>query len=92
MSLKPYRAIRNYDQFDKKYTDQLKKTFNDLSPQLKIKFQSFTENLMDDEYILRFKLLDAIHDFTIKHKEFCNGSDWKVFDDTAFNYRPWQTC
>jgi len=93
MSLKPYRSIRNYEPSDKDYTDKLKKQFNELSPHLKNKFQSFTENLMDDEYISNFKLLDAIRDFKIKNSEICNDSYcWKVFDDEAYNYRPWQCC
>ena len=91
MSLNPDRSIRNYDPSDKKYTDELKTTFNELPPHLKSEFQSFTENLMDDEYISSFKLLDAIRDFNIKKKDFCSGSyHWKTFDDKAFNYRPWQ--
>ena len=93
MSLKPYRSIRNYELSDKNYTDKLKKQFNELPPHLKNKFQSFTENLMDDKYISNFKLLDAIHDFKIKNSEICNDSYcWKVFDDEAYNYRPWQCC
>jgi len=48
---------------------------------------------MDDEYISNFKLLDAIRDFKIKNSEICNDSYcWKVFDDEAYNYRPWQCC
>lgn len=91
MSLKPYRSIRNYEPSDKKYTDDLKKTFNELPPHLKSQFQLFTENLMDDEYISNFKLLDAIRDFKIKNNKICSDSpDWKSFDDKAFNYRPWQ--
>ena len=93
MSLKPYRDIRNYEPSDKKYTDDLKKVFNELSPLLKSKFQSFTENLMDDEYISNFMLLNAIRDFKIKNEEICSDSyDWKAFNENALNYRPWQCC
>jgi len=95
MSLKPYRSIRVFDETDKKYTDVLKKKFNDLPPILKQEFQLFTDYLMSDECISSYQLLDAIRDFYKKNKEICDKTSynsWKLFDDKAFNYRPWQCC
>ena len=94
MSLKPYRSMCEYQASDKKYTDELKKHFNALPSGIKEEFQLFTYNLMDDECFSKFKLLDAIQDFYKKNKEICDGStynSWQIFDDTAFNYRPWQS-
>lgn len=93
MSLKPYRSIRLFDETDKKYTDTLKKSFNDLPRGIKSEFQLFTDHLMDDESISSYQLLDAIRDFYKKNKEICDGAlynSWKIFDNIAFNYRPWQ--
>ena len=95
MSLKPYRSIRVFDETDKKYTDVLKKKFNDLPHGIKFEFQLFTDHLMSDECISSYQLLDAIHDFYKKNKEICDKASynsWKLFDDKAFNYRPWQCC
>jgi 3-phenylpropionate/cinnamic acid dioxygenase small subunit len=50
---------------------------------------------MDDICIYSNDLLDAIHDFYKKNKEICDKTSynsWKLFDDKAFNYRPWQCC
>jgi len=90
MSLKPYRTDRNYDAFDKMYTDVLKKKFNDLPPTLKEEFQRFTHNLMDDVCIYSHNLFDANQQFYKKNKDMCdNAPYWKGFSDEAFNYRPW---
>ena len=95
MSLKPYRSIRVFDETDKKYTDVLKTKFNDLPHGIKSDFQLFTDHLMSDDCISSYQLLDAIRDFYKKNKEICDKAScnsWKLFDDKAFNYRPWQCC
>ena len=92
-NIKPYRSIRDYTVSDKKYTDVLKKDFNNLPLGIQREFQLFTDNLMSDNCISSYQLLDAIQDFYKKNKEICDGTiynSWKIFDDAAFNYRPWQ--
>ena len=79
--------------FNESRNDELKKHFNGLPSGVKEEFQLFTYNLMDDECFSKFKLLDAIQDFYKKNKEICDGASynsWQIFDDTAFNFRPWQ--
>ena len=79
------------DIFNKMYADELKKTFSTLPTELQKEFEKFTENLMTDEYISRFKLLDATDAFYKKNFRLCDTSyKWVNFTDNAFNYRPYQ--
>ena len=48
-------------------------------------------NLMQDEIVSNYKLMDAIKDFYIKYKTKCDETYiWKIFDNTSYNCRPWQ--
>ena len=93
-----YRLNENhYDKFDEMYATVLKNHFNSLSLITQQEFNLFTNNLMDEKFIARYKLLDAISDFT-KTEQFTNilSSNlpqyaWTCFDNNAFNYRPYQT-
>lgn len=90
---KPYRSVRNFDSNDKKYTDKMKIHFESLPSFLKDDFNKMTENLMQDEIVSNWKLMDAIKDFYKKNKTKCDEIyQWKIFDDNAYNYRPWQCC
>lgn len=81
---KKYR-VDIYDEYDKMYAIVLKRY---TCPQA---FHDFTENLMNETYINRFKLLDAIDDYKIAglHKKFPLLIE---FQEKAFNYRPYQHC
>jgi len=105
ISLK-YRAAK-YDQYDKTYADELRTYFYRLSPEVKTKFNLLTKNLMNDEEINRYCLLNAIDDFVKRYnspnepfhdiddvleKTYIYNVDWLAFTDQAFNYRPYQPC
>ena len=50
-----------------------------------------TENLMQDEIVSNWKLMDAIKDFYKEKKTQCDEiRQWKRFDDISYNCRPWQ--
>ena len=80
--LKKYR-YREYDVHDEKYATQMKKY--DI-PQ---EFKDFTEGLLDETHINRFALLQAIEDFQRARPDVELSG---VFQDGAFNYRPYQPC
>ena len=98
-NLKPFRSS-NYDKFDDKfdklYAAHMKTMYNYVESDIKEEFNTFTENLIDEEEaISRFKLLDAIDNFKYKYKllnDKCDYSNWMKFTDEAFNYRPHQPC
>jgi hypothetical protein len=86
----PYRTVLN-DKFNKLYADGIKKTFILLPLNLQIEFEKFTENLMQEEYIARGLLLDAINCFYRHFYALCDASYmWTKFSDNAWNYRPYQ--
>jgi hypothetical protein len=86
----PYRSSLK-DDSDQKYATQLRKNFYNLELETLNEFDKFTQNLMQEEYISRNCLLDAINDFYRIHFEICSGSmAWCRFTDNAFNYRPYQ--
>jgi hypothetical protein len=90
MDVLPYRSLQK-DNSDKKYAEQLKRNFYNLSDDIRMEFQKFTQDLMNEEYISRNDLLDAIDDFYRIHFELCRGSmEWCRFNNNAFNYRPYQ--
>jgi hypothetical protein len=86
--LKPYRIIK-YDDYDKKYATHMKSMYRNVDTNIKEQFDIFTENLLDDNYINRTSLIDAIYQFTSYTN---NNNAWNLFTDAAFNYRPWQPC
>jgi hypothetical protein len=82
----PYRTLYKND-INKMYADELKKNFKTLPIELKIEFQKFTQNLMKEEYISRFCLLDAIRDFYKYFYDLCDTNYvWIKFTDNAWNY------
>jgi hypothetical protein len=104
LQVKKYRATV-YDIHDTTYAKELKKSFSNLENDLQNKFMLFTDNLMNEEQINRFSLLDAIDDFvkdfskTEKKTEkktiidiIYNNVEWQNFANNAFNFRPYQSC
>jgi hypothetical protein len=93
--LKKYRCT-NYDQFDVLYARHLKFIYINVEDDIKTDFDKFTENLLDEKEISRFKLLDAIDNFGYKFmlnkQNKYEYSGWSRFTDEAFNYRPHQPC
>jgi hypothetical protein len=89
--LLPYRAYLK-DTFNEKYATKLTEIFNILPNNIKIAFNEFTKDLMKERYISRNKLLDAIADFRKENWQLCDNSSnyWTIFDNAAFNSRPWQ--
>ena len=100
-TLQPFRAS-NYDKFDIVYATHMKHMYSYVEDDIKEAFNTYTENLIDEEAITRFKLLDAIDTFKYKfqNKSIINNdtntnndySNWIKFTDEAFNYRPYQPC
>jgi hypothetical protein len=85
----PYRTILK-DVFNKMYADSLKKTFQYLPSNIQTDFEKFTQNLMQEEYISRNSLLDAIRDFNKTNISVYGNRNWSNFSDNAWNYRPYQ--
>jgi hypothetical protein len=93
--LKPFRSSI-YDNFDELYARHLQIKYLYVEVDIKKEFNKYTENLLDERYICRNKLLDAIdkfgYKFMINKKDKYNYSGWTSFTDEAFNYRPHQPC
>lgn len=86
--LKKYRiSASSYDNYDKIYADQVRRIFYYIVPETQqISFNEYTDDLIQDTYISRHKLLDAIDDYYA-----CKGSQLLyMFTDSAFNCRPYQ--
>jgi len=86
MAQQKYRlANENYDKFDELYATRMKQF------SLPDSFHDFTEGLMREKYISRFKLLDAIDDY--KRAGLNKTNPLLInFEECAFNYRPHQGC
>ena len=80
--LKKYRHLV-YDNYDEMYARQMK-TYA-IPPE----FNTFTDGLMNEQYISRSQLLDAIKDYNLTNP---SNTLSDVFIDNAFNYRPHQPC
>ena len=93
--LKPVRSAI-YDNFDELYARHLKLKYVYVEVDIKEKFNKHTEQLLDERYICRNKLLDAIDTFKYKSIIIKDIKDdyvgWVRFTDEAFNYRPHQPC
>jgi hypothetical protein len=76
-----YRAL-TYDSHDQTYAKQMQ--FYDLPPE----FSEFTDGLLKETHINRFDLLEAIENYKAKGLPQLPC----VFQDVAFNCRPYQTC
>jgi hypothetical protein len=85
-----------YDNFDELYARHLKLKYVYVEVDIKEEFNKHTEHLLDERYICRNKLLDAIdtfgYKFMINKKDKYAYSGWTGFTDEAFNYRPHQPC
>ena len=93
--LKPFRSAIYYN-FDELYARHLKLKYVYVEVDIKEKFNKHTEQLLDERYICRNKLLDAIDTFKYKSIIIKDIKDdyagWVRFTDEAFNYRPHQPC
>jgi len=76
-----YRSL-TYDIHDQTYAKQMQ--FYDLPPE----FSEFTDGLLKETHINRFDLLEAIENYKAKGLPQLPC----VFQDVAFNCRPYQTC
>ena len=93
-NLKPFRSI-NYDKYDILYAAHMKTMYNYVESDIKEEFNTFTENLIDENAICRNKLLNAIDAFKYNNTDSNTNtgySSWMRFTDSAFNYRPYQPC
>lgn len=85
------------DKYDEMYATKLNGIFKNLSLETQKEFNEFTNNLMNEKFISRFKLLDAIEDFEKTDNYFNISADdlpdyiWIQFNNCAFNFRPYQT-
>lgn len=81
-----YRALK-VDFYDRVYANKLREYFNNLDEATRNSFNNFTEGLMNETHINRYKLLEAIG-----HYERCipvSSHTWTRFMDGAFNVRPY---
>ena len=84
--LKKYRLVK-YDQYDKEYAIAMKNSFyNNINKSTQNTFNDFTDNLMEEPFIGRSQLIDAIEDYerSMYSRTFPLT---KGFTDTAFNLR-----
>ena len=84
-----YRAA-TYDIHDERYATILLQIFNNLSDSIKRDFNNITDNLMSCKRINRYCLLNAIRDFEDCNPHINKNYTWIRFNDSAFNYRPYQ--
>ena len=85
---KKFRAFE-YDIHDETYARSLSKMFTNHDKNVQTQFNLFTDNLMADNQINRFCLLNAIDDYqkTEDGRKYPLNS---IFKDNAFNFRPYQ--
>ena len=85
-SLKKYRLANElYDEHDRTYASAINKY------KCPIAFHEFTDNLLSETHISRFKLLDAIDDY--KRAGLHKANPLSIdFENLAFNCRPHQPC
>ena len=76
-----YRSVK-YDIHDRTYAKQMQ--FYELPPE----FSEFTDGLLKETHINRFDLLEAIENYKAKGLPRLPG----VFEEVAFNCRPYQSC
>ena len=80
------------DEHDETYANHLREIFLKYIPEHAQKaFNNYTDNLMAETRISRSILLEALHAFKATAEYV--PADWpEVFDDAAFNFRPYQPC
>jgi len=81
---------------DKKYTLKVKETYlYYITGELKEKFDTFTDNMMNDDIINDYSLWCIACKFKKQHTDLCKSdkfsTKWEQFTDVVFNFRPWQT-
>ena len=84
----PYKKVyrsSHYDEYDQLYADRMRQfgpheAFND-----------YTDGLLDEPYINRHCMLDAISDYRNTELHITRPLH-DNFLDVAFNYRPYQKC
>ena len=84
-----YRAV-SYDIYDEKYATVLLQIFNNLPNSIRHDFNNISDNLMSCKRINRYCLLNAIRDFEDCNPHMNKNYMWIRFNDSAFNYRPYQ--
>ena len=89
--IKKYRA-HNYDTSDQTYAKELLAFFEKEPEHIKTAFNEFTDGLMLEPAINRFSLLDAISDYHYEIKSNAGYTLSMMFQDKAFNCRPYQAC
>ncbi len=89
--IKKYRA-HNYDKSDQTYAKELLEFFEKEPEHIKTAFNEFTDGLMLEPAINRFSLLDAISDYHYEIKSNSGYTLSMMFQDKAFNCRPYQAC
>jgi hypothetical protein len=84
----PYRTD-NKDQYNQLYAAGVKKSFQYLTPELQYGFEIFTDNLMQEEYISRDLLIEAIKDFYEIYQMNCEVNyNWTRFTNYVWNFQP----
>ena len=84
-----YRSQMVYDHYDEKYAASVKRAYAFITDaNLKRQFDAFSDGLLQESFINRHVLLDAIRDFALKVPK--TDGVWGYFTDAAFNCRPWQ--
>jgi hypothetical protein len=91
--IKKFRAY-TYDIHDETYATRLKKLYKEYTSESAQKaFDHFTDNLMLETRIHRYSLLKAIDEYnkTEDGQKFpLTNNDQSIFEDNAFNFRPYQ--
>jgi len=91
--IKKFRAY-SYDIHDETYATKLKKVYREYTTESAQKaFDNFTDNLMLETHIHRYSLLNAIDEYnkTENGRKFpLTDTYGSIFEDNAFNCRPYQ--
>ena len=91
--IKKFRAY-SYDIHDETYATKLKKVYREYTTESAQKaFDNFTDNLMLETHIHRYSLLNAIDEYnkTEDGQKFPLTARYgSIFEDNAFNFRPYQ--
>ena len=74
------------DNFNKIYADTVKLSYRTLPYDLRVEFDHFTHDLMNEEYINRLSLLEATECFYTYFNHLCDET-WRTFTENALNCR-----
>lgn len=80
---------------NEKYTLRVKKTYNYyITGELKEKFDTYTNNIMNEIILNDYRLWCMVCNFQKQYTDLCKSdtftNEWKIFTDMIYNYRPWQ--